>query len=75
LVADEFAPFHLLPSLLNIKTKNDFSNIDTTICLGLRPSDRQTCFICELYHPVDVVPEIETLPFINDAKHIASGTL
>jgi NAD-dependent dihydropyrimidine dehydrogenase PreA subunit len=43
-----------------------------------RQSDCQTCFMCELYCPVDalyVAPEVDPLPSVDEAALVASGVM
>lgn len=43
-----------------------------------RQSDCQTCFMCELYCPADalyVAPQVDPLPFINEAALIEAGLM
>ena len=63
---------------VNVCPTNVFDAVPNAAPKIARQSDCQTCFMCELYCPVDamfVAAEVYPLPTVNEAELVASGVL
>lgn len=63
---------------VNVCPTNVFDRVENGIPVIARQSDCQTCFMCELYCPVDalyVAPDSEALIHVNEAEIQQQGLL
>lgn len=63
---------------VNVCPTNVFDKVEDGIPVIARQSDCQTCFMCELYCPVDalyVAPDSEALLLVNEEELESNGLL